>query len=151
VGFLGLTSIFTSLNHARGEYQNYKSQLEQEFRELFPGSKPIEWQEPAQAKGELDNLRKKVADLSGIEGRGALSILAGLSSAIPEDISLKLDELSYDSRKVRFDGSVSSFDAVDRIKGALDAEPLFSEVEVQNARVGADINKVTFRLQMEVR
>jgi general secretion pathway protein L len=79
-----------------------------------------------------------------------LSILAGLSAAIPDDVSLKLDELSYDSKKLRFEGSVSSFDAVDRIKAALESEPLFTDVQVQNARVGADLNKVTFRLQMEV-
>jgi hypothetical protein len=74
-----------------------------------------------------------------------------LSAAVPEDVPLKLDELSYDSKKLRLDGSVSSFDVVDRIKGALDSEPLFAEVQVQNAKVGANINKVTFRLQMEIR
>jgi Tfp pilus assembly protein PilN len=151
VGFLGVTSLVTSLNQARNEYQNLKNQLELEFKELFPGSKPIDGQESAQIKGELDDLKRKMGDLSGLEGRGALSVLAGLSAAIPADISIKLDELSYDSKKLRLEGVVSSFDMVDRIKGALDSEPLFAEVQVQNARVGANINKVTFRLQMEVR
>lgn len=151
VGLLGVASLFTSLNQARGEYRNYKSQLELEFKDLFPGSKIIDGQEVAQIKGELDDLKRKMADLSGLEGRGALSVLVGLSTAIPEDVPLKLDELSYDSKKLRIEGSVSSFDMVDRIKGALDSEPLFADVQVQNARVGADINKVTFRLQMEVR
>jgi hypothetical protein len=151
VGFLGVTSLITSLNQARGEYQSYKSQLELEFKELFPGSKTIDGQEAAQVKGEVDDLKRKMTDLSGLGGRGAFSVLAGLSAAIPEDVSLKLDELSYDSKKLRLEGTVSSFDTVDRIKGALDSAPLFEEVQVQNARVGANINKVTFRLQMEVR
>ncbi len=112
VGFLGVTSLFTSLNQARGEYQNYKSQLELEFKELFPGSKTIDGQEVAQVKGELDGLKRKMADLSGLEGRGALSVLVRLSAAIPEDVPLKLDELSYDSKKLRFEGAVSSFDMV---------------------------------------
>lgn len=148
---LGITSIASSISQARGEYEVYKGQLQRQFKELFPGSKPIEWQETTQIKSELDNLKKKVSELSGLEGRGALSVLAVLSAAIPADIPLKLEELSYDSNKLRFDGSVSSFDAVDRIKASLDSEPLFSGVEVQNARVGANINKVTFRIQMEVR
>jgi hypothetical protein len=151
LGFLGVTSLVTSLNQARGEYQSLKGRMELEFKELFPGSKPIDGQETAQIKGELDDLKRKLGDLSGLEGRGALSVLAALSAAIPADISIKLDELSYDSKKLRLEGSVSSFDVVDRIKGALDSEPLFAEVQVQNARVGANINKVTFRLQMEVR
>jgi len=151
LGVLGVTSLVTSLNQARGQYQSLKSRMELEFKELFPGSKPIDGQETAQIKGELDDLKRKLGDLSGLEGRGALSVLAALSAAIPADISIKLDELSYDSKKLRLEGSVSSFDVVDRIKGALDSEPLFAEVQVQNARVGANINKVTFRLQMEVR
>jgi hypothetical protein len=39
---------------------------------------------------------------------------------------------------------------VDKIQSSLEADPMFSEVQVQNARVGADVNKVTFRLVMEV-
>ena len=131
--------------------QKLAAQLCSEFRELFPDSRLIEGQETAQIQGELDDLKKKIAGLSGLEGHGGLSVLSALSAAIPEDVSLKLEELSYDSKKLRLEGSVSSFDTVDRIKGALDLEPLFAEVQVQNARVGADINKVTFRLQMEVR
>jgi Tfp pilus assembly protein PilN len=151
VGFLAVVSLFTSLNQARGEYQNLKSQLELQFKELFPGSRHQEGQEAGHIKGELDDLKRKMADLSGLEGRGALSVLAGLSAAIPEEVVLKLDELSYDSKKLRLEGSVSSFDTVDKIKEALDSAPLFADVQVQNARVGANINKVTFRLQMEVR
>ncbi len=118
---------------------------------MFPGSRHQPGQEAGHIKGELDDLKRKMATLSGLEGRGALLVLAVLSAAVPEDVTLKLDELSYDSKKLRFEGSVSSFDTVDRIKGVLDSEPLFTDVQVQNARVGANINKVTFRLQMEVR
>jgi len=151
VGLLAMASLVSSLHQAQGEYQVLKTRLGREFADMFPGSKPQRGQEPAYIKGELEKLKKRMADLSGLEGRGALSILARLSAAIPEDVTLKLDELSYDSRKLRFEGAVSSFDTVDRIKEALDSEPLFDDVQVQNARVGADINKVTFRLQMEVR
>ncbi|MCJ7499580.1 PilN domain-containing protein, partial [bacterium] len=151
LGLLGVTSLITSLNQARGEYQNLNNRLELEFKELFPGARHQPGQEAGHIKGELDDLKRKMATLSGLEGRGALLVLAALSAAVPEDVPLKLEELSYDSNKLRLDGSVSSFDVVDRIKGALDSEPLFAEVQVQNARVGANINKVTFRLQMEVR
>ena len=151
IAILGVVSLMNSLGQARGEYENLQGQLAQEFKQLFPDSRVIDGQEAAQIKAELDDLKKRMEDLSGLEGRGALSILSELSAAIPDDVSLKLDELSYDSNKLRFEGSVSSFDAVDRIKAALDSAPLFSDVQVQNARVGANINKVTFRLQMEVR
>ncbi len=151
LGLLGVTGLITSLNQARGEYQNLNSRLELEFKELFPGARHQPGQEAGHIKGELDDLKRKMATLSGLGGHGALLVLSALSAALPEDVPLKLDELSYDSKKLRLDGSVSSFDVVDRIKGALDSEPLFAEVQVQNAKVGANINKVTFRLQMEIR
>jgi general secretion pathway protein L len=151
VALLAMASLLTSYNQARGEVETLKSQLEMEFKELFPGSRHQDGQETGHLKGELDDLKERMADLAGLEGRGALSVLAGLSAAVPQDVDLKLDELSFDNRKLRFEGSVSSFDSVDRIKAALDSDPLFSDVQVQNARVGANINKVTFRLQMEVR
>ncbi|MGD8354002.1 MAG: GspL/Epsl periplasmic domain-containing protein, partial [Pseudomonadota bacterium] len=125
VAFLGVAGLVVSLNQARGEYQGLKSQLETEFKELFPGSRHQEGQEAGHIKGELDSLKRRMADLSGLDGRGALSILAGLSGTVPEDLSLELDELSYDSSKLRFEGSVSSFDAVDRIKAALESAPMF--------------------------
>jgi general secretion pathway protein L len=151
VGIMGLAALITSYHQTRGEYESLQSQLETEFTELLPGSRHQPGQEAGDIKGKLDDLKRKMADLSGLQGRGALSVMAALSAAIPDDVSLKLDELSYDSTKLRFEGSVSSFDAVDRIKAALDSDPLFADVQVQNARVGADLNKVTFRLQMEVR
>ncbi len=148
---MGVGSLFVSLDRARGQYQVYSRQLEEEFRGLFPASVPINGQETGQIAGELEKLKRKMADLSGLEGHGTLTILTRLSAAIPAGVPLKLDELSYDSNKLRVEGSVASFDAVDRIKEALDSEPLFDEVQVQNAKVGADANRVSFRLQMEVR
>ena len=80
-----------------------------------------------------------------------VSPFASFSSAIPEEISLKINELSYDAERVRVEGTVPSFDAVDRVKSALEEEPFFTDVQVQNARIGADVNRITFLLQMEVR
>ena len=151
VGTLAMANLVVGVNQAREELEALRSRRAVEFKKLLPEARPIKHKETAELKGELAKLKKRMADLSGLEGQGALSILAALSAAIPQEVSLKLDELSYDSRKVRFEGSVNSFDTVDRIKAALDSTPLFKEVQVQNARVGADINKVTFRLQMEVR
>ena len=78
-------------------------------------------------------------------------ILLPLSAAISQEISLKIDELSFDSKRLRLEGTVTSFDSVDKVKSALEEEPFFTQVNVQNARVGADMNKISFRLEMEVR
>jgi general secretion pathway protein L len=146
--FLGVGSLALGFGRARDEYNGYDKQLEQEFKELFPDTRVVD--EIAQATEKLEILKKRTEALAGVSGGSALEALSRLSAAVPEDVALRLDELSFDSRKLRLEGSVSSYDAVDKIKSSLETDPMFSRVQVQNARVGADVNKVTFRLVMEV-
>lgn len=147
--FIG--NLLVGMTGAKAEFDRYSTKLESEFRELFPDARFIPGQEVAETGNKLEQLRKRAADMSGFDGVGALTVLTRLSAAVPEQVLLKIDELSYDSKKLRLEGTVSSFDSVDKIKSALEADPTFVDVQVQNARVGADMNKITFRLQMEVR
>ncbi|UCG37755.1 MAG: PilN domain-containing protein [bacterium] len=146
---LATASAVTGISRVKGDYERYSAQLTQEFRELFPDTRIVN--EVAQVSEKLQQLDRRARDLAGFEGAGALHVLTRLSAAIPGEIQLKVEELSYDSSKLRLDGTISSFDAVDRLKGALEKEPLFSGVQLQNAKVGADASKVNFRLQMEIR
>ena len=141
-------SLALGFDRARDEYNGYDKQLEQEFKELFPDTRVVN--EIAQATEKLEILKRRTEALAGLSGGSALEALSRLSRAVPEDVALRLDEFSFDSRKLRLEGSVSSFDAVDKVKSSLEADPMFNEVQVQNAQVGADVNKVTFRLVMEV-
>jgi len=136
---------------ARREFERYSGQLEAEFKKQFPEIQYRKDVEVNLVREEYERLQSRVADMSGFDGTDVLTVLARLSSAVPAQINMKIDELSYDSNKLRIDGTVSSFDAVDKVKSALDLEPLFTEVQVLNARIGADMNRVNFRLQMEVR
>ncbi|MDF1535517.1 MAG: GspL/Epsl periplasmic domain-containing protein [bacterium] len=146
---LGIGSLVLGLDSARKEYNGYVTRMESEFTELFPGTRVVN--EIAQTTEKLELLKKRTETLAGLSGGSALGALSRLSALVPPDVALRLDELSYDSRKLRLEGSVSSFDAVDKIKSSLEGDPMFAQVQVQNAQVGADLNKVTFRLVMEVR
>ncbi len=78
-------------------------------------------------------------------------MLGELSSIVPEGLALKINELSIDSERLRIEGTVPSFDAVEKIKVAMEGSSRFGDVKVQNARIGADASKVSFRMQMEVK
>ncbi|MBN2720045.1 MAG: PilN domain-containing protein [Proteobacteria bacterium] len=146
VGNLGMKT-----QRAKALYEGYSDRIAAEFSELFPEARRIQGQEVAETRNKLEELKKKSSQLSGLTGTGALLVLSRLSAAVPAEVPLKIDELSYDSKRLRIEGTVTSFDSVDRIKSALEEDPFFIEVQVQNARVGADPNKVTFRLETEVR
>ncbi len=151
VFLLFIGNLLVGTGRVKAQYNRYSARIESEFRELFPDARFIPGQEVAETANKLQQLRKRAADLSGFDGAGALEVLTRLSAAVPREISLKIDEFSYDSKKLRLEGTVSSFDSVDKVKNALEKDPFFGDVQVQNARVGADMNRITFRLQMEVR
>jgi hypothetical protein len=151
VVLLLVTGLVLQTGRAKGEYERYSKQLETEFKEYFPEIQYRPNTAVEIVKQRLERLQGRMTDLSGFDEAGVLMVLARMSTAIPNEIAMKIDELSYDSSKLRIEGTVPSFDAVDRVKNALEEEPFFTEVQVQNARIGADVNKVTFRLQMEVR
>lgn len=145
-----VAGLVVNTGKVKSEYERYSEQLETDFKEYFPEVPYRQNTEVEIVTERLKNLQEKMTDLSGFDGTGVLTVLARLSSAVPTDISMKIDELSYDSKKLRVDGTVPSFDAVDKVKSALDEDPFFAEVQVQNARIGADVNRINFRLQMEV-
>lgn len=148
VFLLGLGNLFFGYTAAKARYESYSRALETSFISLFPDTKVVSVVPQIQEKTIA--LERRTEDLAGFSAAGALTVLAELSSAVPRDLDLKVDELSLDSGRLRLDGMVSSFDAVDRIKSILEESAVFENVKVQNARVGADASRVTFRLQMEV-
>ncbi len=141
-------SLASGLVAARTEYQRYAEGLRAAFAEIFPDTRVVN--EVAQIQERITQMERRAADLAGFGGAGALSVLSDMSRSIPDDADLRIDEFALESGRLRVEGSVPSFDAVDRVKTALEKLPTFASVQVQNARVGADAGRVTFRLQAEV-
>ena len=109
------------------------------------------WQRQRKLGGEEQAPSRSLGEREPIGDRHRARCIIDLES-LPELRSQRATtELKATLSAQLHDTTLSSFDAVDRIKAALDSESIFTEVQVQNARVGADINKVTFRVQMEVR
>ncbi len=150
VFLLGLGNLVSGYTVAKAQYQSYAGALESSFKELFPDSVLQKGAAIAQIQERITALERRTQDLAGFSEAGALTVLAELSRSAPGDLGLEVDELSLDSGRLRIDGTVSSFDAVDRIKSVLEESPVFADVKVQNARVGADASRVSFRVQMEV-
>ncbi len=148
---LGIGNLVIGYSSAKSSYDNYSQSLRSEFMELFPGTKVVS--ELPQLQEKFIQLERRSNDLIAYSGSGtgALAVLGELSRIVPEELALKINELSIDSKRLRIEGTVPSFDAVEKVKVAMEGSSRFGEVKVQNARVGADASKVSFRLQMEVK
>jgi hypothetical protein len=82
----------------------------------------------------------------GLSGGPPLDVLLALSRALPEGLSLNLDELSIDDGGLKLAGKTDSFGAVDSLKKALAQSHSFDGIEVTDAKGGATPGTVEFRL-----
>lgn len=146
---LWLVTTVVAYQGARTRFEAVKDRMDSAYSELFPGENVND--AVAQIEQKVLTLERRAqAVTGGQDGSGALAVLSALSRAVPEDSGLTILELSLDGSRLRFDGTVGSYDAVDRVQASLVKSGYFSDVKLQNARVAADAAKVSFRLQMEV-
>jgi len=151
VALLALAAFLTDTLAARRDLDRQSARLRSSFSLLFPGQKAVN--ETAQLKEKIRSLSRRLEDLAaGSEsGPDPLVVMGELSRIAQPEMDLKLDELAVEPGRLRVDASLPGFDAIDTLKAAMESSPLFSGVKVQNARVGANAGRVSFRLQAEVR
>jgi general secretion pathway protein L len=77
-----------------------------------------------------------------------LDILRQLSAALPDQITVDLDEWTFDTETIRMRGTTSSFDAAETIKTTAAQLGLFQEVQLKDVKTIASGKKVSFGLQM---
>ncbi len=150
---LGLAGVFADQAAGRRELEAYSSGIRDAYAALFPDEKLSHDTETAQLTLKIRALEKRVHDFEAGSGSGAdpLGVLGELSRIAPPELDLKLEEISLEPGRLRLDGSLPGFDAIDQLKAGMESAPVFSSVKVLNARVGASAGRVSFRLQAEVR
>jgi type II secretory pathway component PulL len=143
---MGLLDLYLHYYFKEARYQAFRSDLRQAFVGMFPETKTIV-DEVQQANTALGEMKKRLARLGSGEVT-PLKILAELTSRIPKEAQIEVQELIIDHEKVRIEAEASSFDSIDKIKMALEGFENIKEVDISDARVGADQNRVKFRINL---
>lgn len=80
-----------------------------------------------------------------------LSLLADISSRIPEEVVLSVNRFSLDQELVLLRGETASFKNVDQIRNLLTASPLFSEVRIlsSTAERSGQESRIRFELRLK--
>ncbi|MCS6924997.1 MAG: pilus assembly protein PilM [Candidatus Binatia bacterium] len=131
--------------HARAQL------LQQEIRRVFTLTLPevrTLVNEKAQLQEAVETLQRQRRLLGGTETVSPLEILRQLSVAIPERVSLDLDEWVCDETVVRMRGTTDSFDTAETIKQAVATLGVFREVQLKDVKTVAAGKKVSFALQL---
>lgn len=131
--------------------QSGYGRIEREMRELYRTTFP---ESPA-TQDPMRQMRDKVFDAKrklGVLGSGtsALEVMKAVTDGIPKEVRVSFTDFLLENGRLRLQGDASSFESVDRIKAELQKAKLFSEVIVQDTRMGVD-NKVKFRMELNVK
>ena len=124
-----------------------KQQLEEDFHQILPQATAV-FDVPLQLQSHLKELRQQALLLGVGDQVTALNALETLSSKIGPEIKSDIKEMTYSNEQIKLDGYTDSFESVNRITQAIGSSPLFSNVEISEARMSADGSRVDFQLQI---
>ncbi len=117
------------------------------YRETFPEARTIA--DPVrQMRMSLDEEKKKL----GVLGSGAsvLDIMKAVTDGIPKEVRVSFTEFNLEGERLKLQGEAFSFESIDRIKAELQKAPVFTEVIVQDTRMGVE-NRVKFRMEIKLK
>jgi type IV pilus assembly protein PilM len=147
---LALFDLYYHLHHKEMHYAQLQEQVGALFRETFPEARRVT-NEVAQARERLREIEtnlRGVSTLSGPQG-SALEMLRELSVRLPQNLEVKITDLTISTEGIGISGETQSFDGVDNLKTAFAASPYFDEVKVSQARAGT--KGVEFKLAITLK
>jgi general secretion pathway protein L len=144
---LAVVNVFFSYPLQVSRLAAIDSQIRYVFQKTLPDERPVEPR--AQLQGEVDRLEQKVKLLGGIvslSGAAAIDVMRSISTALPANLKLDIDEYNFDPDGVRIRGKTDEFETVDKIKQNLISVPYFKDVQVKDVKAAPDGKGVSFRL-----
>ncbi len=149
---LSLFDLYYHLHTKEIRYTQLRSQVEAIFRDTFPDVRRIS-NEVAQAREKLREIEtnlKGVGILSGPQG-SSLELLRELSLRMPQNLQVKVVDLTISTEGISMSGETQSFEGVDSLKQAFASSPYFDDVKVSQARAGLNGKGVEFKISMTLK
>lgn len=131
----------------RSGYGKLDAEIKEIYRQAVPDGRPAA--DPVrQLRDKLNDARKRFGVLGS--GSSALDVMKMVTDGIPKEVRIGFTEFVLERDRLKLQGEAASFEAVDKIKAELQKSPLFSDVTVQDTRMGVD-NKVKFRFDIKLK
>ncbi|MHB8845625.1 MAG: type II secretion system protein GspL [Nitrospirota bacterium] len=142
-----IVNIGVKYSIVRSGYGKLDAEIRAVYQQAVPDGKPAV--DPVrQLRDRLNDAKKRFGVLGS--GTSALDVMKMVTDGIPKEVRVGFTEFVLESDKLRLQGEAASFEAVDKVKAELQKSPLFSEVTVQDTRMGVD-NKVKFRFDIKLK
>ncbi len=148
---LGFADFYLNVRYREERYDAVKAEMRKVFMETFPETRNLV-DENQQFKSSVEEMRKKVEALGG-GTKGvitSLDILKTLSEKVPKDMQVNVDDIMIDKSKIRVQGETDSFESVEKLKKEFESVSFFRKVDVSDAKLSADQQKVKFRIIVDM-
>jgi len=142
VSFVGL---FVRMFYLESKYTNIKNEIEEVFQNTLPEEKNIV-NPLVQLEQKLGSFRKDYQLFASFypANLSPLKVLHGITSNIPSQGNIRIDDLLITAESVRLKGTCDSFDSVYRWQRLLQDIPGFTLVDVQDVQKDARANVIHF-------
>lgn len=147
--FLFILNLSVKYYMVESRYLAVTNEIRRNFNEALPDVKKI-INEEQQLKSAAAEAKKKIRLLGGrIKGDvTALDLFKEVTEKMPAEQKVILFEFSLEGDKIRLSGETTSFEAADKIKEGLAKSNFFKEVTLSDAKIGAEQNKIKFRINI---
>jgi len=128
-------------------YGKLDREIKEIYRQTVPDAKAVG--DPVrQLRTRLEESKKKYGVLG--TGTSALDVMKAVTEGVPKEVRASFQDFLLEGGVLKLQGEAASFESVDKMKAELQKAPLFSEVVVQDTRMGVD-NKVKFRFEIKLK
>jgi general secretion pathway protein L len=144
---LAMTNMYMQYEQLVGRLALIEGQIRNVFSATLPDVQRIT-DARAQLQTEIDaaqNRLKIVAGLAPANGATAIDVMRTIAAAVPDSVTVDVDEYIMEPESVRIKAKTASFEAADTIKQQLINTHYFGDVQVKDVKSMPD-GKVDFRL-----
>jgi general secretion pathway protein L len=124
--------------------EQLQDNMVQVYRSLFPDANTIV-NVPLQMQSAIRDLQTKNNLVSG-NRVSAIAVLREVSR-LPEQFTVEIEEFVMEPDSLNLTGHAKSFETVNQIAQLLQSSPLFAAVQVTDAKMSLDGDRIVFRLR----
>jgi general secretion pathway protein L len=147
VAVLAAVNIAVKFSITRSGYGRLDREIKEIYHQTFPDARPPG--DPVrEMRDRLNEAKRRFGALGS--GTSALDVMQTVTDAIPKEIRVTFQDFQLEGDRLRLQGDAPSFESVDRVKAEMQKSPLFTDVAVQDTRMGVD-NKVKFRFEIKLK
>jgi general secretion pathway protein L len=146
---LAITNTYMSYQQLASRLALVQGQIRSVFSQTLPDVHHIV-DERSQLQTEIDTAQKRMQVLTQVApvgGLTAIDVMRTISAAVPDSVTVDIDEYIMDPESVRIKARADTFQTAESIKEQLLNTHYFADVQVKDVKAAAD-GKVDFRLSV---